>query len=392
MDHRVFWGLDPAITFMNHGSFGACPRPVLQAQTELRERMEQEPVRFFVRELPGMLDSAREALAGFLCAEPADLVFVPNVTTAVNSVLRSLDLGPGDELLTTNHAYNACKNALDFVAGRSSARVVVAKVPFPLESDQQVVQSILEAVTHRTRLALFDHVTSQTGLVFPVARLVEELEARQVDTLIDGAHAPGMLPLDCPGIGAAYYAGNCHKWLCAPKGAGFLWVRPDRQHSVRPLAISHGANFQSDERSRFHLEFDYTGTDDPTACLAVPVALEFLSNLLPGGISKLMEHNRLLALRARRILSESLGLEPPCPESMIGSLATLPLPDGPAEQGIRSPLYLDPLQDILLERHGIEVPIIPWPRPPHRLLRVSAQIYNQEADYRRLADTLSALL
>ena len=386
-----FWGLDPSIVFLNHGSFGACPLPVLEAQQRLREHIEREPVRFFVRELEERLDAARRELAALVGADPGDLVFVPNATYAVNSVLRSLEMKTGDELLTTDHEYNACKNALEFTAKRSGARVTVARVPFPLQSPDQVTAAVLDSVTPRTRLALIDHITSQTGLVFPIADLVSELAGRGVDTLVDGAHAPGMLPLDVRALGAAYYTGNCHKWLCAPKGAAFLAVRPDRQPAVRPLAISHGANSPRDDRSRYQIEFGYTGTDDPTPFLCVPEAIRFLGSLFEGGLEELQDHNRTTARAARDILCTALGLKPPCPDSMIGSLAAVPLPDGsPAPPA--SPLYCDPLQDELLDRYRIEVPVIPWPHPPKRILRVSAQAYNRVEQYHQLADALKEIL
>jgi isopenicillin-N epimerase len=389
--HADHWTLDPDVVFLNHGSFGACPRVVLAFQSELRARMERQPVQFLARELEGRLDEARAALAAFVGAEPADLAFVPNATTGVNAVLRSFDFAAGDELLTTTHAYNACRNALLYVAERSGARVVTADVPFPLRAADEVVAAVLAAVGPHTRLALLDHVTSQTGLVFPLAELVRALEARGVPTLVDGAHALGMLPLDMGAIGAAYYTGNCHKWLCAPKGAGFLHVRRDLQSSVRPLSISHGARLARADRSRFLLEFDWTGTLDPTAYLSVPEAIRVMGSMLPGGWDALRAANRGLALAARRTLCAALAIPVPAPDDMIGSLASLPIADGSPEPPA-SALYCDPLQDALRERAGIEVPIIPWPAPPKRLLRVSAQLYNVAADYERLADALSAPL
>jgi len=392
------WTLDPEVAFLNHGSFGACPRPVLETQAELRARMERQPVDFFVRRYEGLLDAAREELASFLGADPEGLVPVPNATTGVNSVLRSLTFQPGDELVTTDHEYNACRNALDFVAERHGATVRVAQVPFPLRDSERILDALRAEVGPKTRLLLIDHITSQTGLVLPLESWLPELSrrgaGRDVEVLVDGAHAPGMLPLDLRALteaGVNWYSGNCHKWLCAPKGAGFLYAREDRREAVRPTVISHGANTPRPGRSRFHTEFDWVGTDDPTAFLSVPAALRFLGSLLPGGWREIREHNRRLALAGRSHLCAVLGIDPPAPEEMIGSLATVPLPDGSPEPP-RSALYADPLQERLLGEHGVEVPIIPWPAPPKRLLRISAQLYNHEDQYRQLAEALRAVL
>ena len=391
VDLSRHWCLDPGIRFLNHGSFGACPIPVLEHQRNLRDRMEAQPVQFLARELDPLLDAARAELAAFVGADPEDLAWVANATTGVNSVLQSLVLSRGDELLVTDHEYNACRNALDVVAERAGATVVVAPVPFPLSSADQVVEAVLAGVTGRTRIALLDHVTSQTGLVLPMEQLVRELDRRGVDTLVDGAHAPGMLELDLDGLGAAYFTGNCHKWLCAPKGAAFLHVRRDRRERVRPLVISHGANSPRRDRSRFHLEFDWVGTADPTAVLCVPAAIRFMGSLLPGGWTELRRSNRRLALHARDELCRALGAAPPCPDEMIGSMAALPLPPGP-DEAPDSALYTDPLQAQLLERWGIEAPVIPWPAPPARLIRISAQVYNRFEQYQLLAGALKALL
>jgi isopenicillin-N epimerase len=390
-DWESLWALDPTVIFLNHGSFGACPRAVLEAQQRLRDRMECDPVQFFQRDLEELLDDARRELASFLGADPHHLAFVPNTTTGVNTVLRSLSFKPGDELLTTNHAHNACRNALEFAARQSGAQVITATIPFPLELPEEVVEAVLNAVTTKTRLALLDHVTSQTGLVFPIERLVHELARRGVETLVDGAHAPGMLPLNVKALGAAYYVGNCHKWLCAPKGAAFLYVRPDRQAEIRPLALSHGANATRSDRSRFHLEFDWTGTDDPSAWLCVPVAIRFLASLLPGGWPEVMVRNHALALEGRDLLCGKLGIEPPCPDEMVGTMAALLLPQGGAT-ALGLPLFPDPLQETLYVRFRIEVPITVWPVPRRRLLRLSAHLYNTRAQYASLAQVLAESL
>ena len=369
-DVRDQFALDPSLAFLNHGSFGACPRAVLARQLELRARMEHNPMQFFVRDLEGLLDEARSAVAPWMGGAPEDLVFVPNATTAVNAIVRSLDLAPGDELLTTDHAYAACKNALAFVADRAGARVVVAAVPFPLRDPADVTEAVLRAVTPRTQLALIDHVTSPTGLVFPVADIVAGLAARGVDTLIDGAHAVGMVPVDVERLGAAYYATNLHKWLAAPKGTAVLHVRRDRQDVVRPTSISHGHTSRRTDRSRYLVEFDWTGTVDPTGPLCVPAAIEALEAVWPGGIAALRDRNRALALRMRDALCAHLDVPAPAPDAMIGALAAVPVPDG--EGGGQSALDRDPLQEALARRK-IEVPVVPWPRPPHRILRVSAQ-------------------
>lgn len=376
---KEHWLLDPDITFLNHGSFGATPIAVLAKQDELRTQMEREPVRFMVRELEPLLDEARQRLADFIGADMAGLVFVPNATAGVNSVLRSLDLDEHDELLVTTQEYDASRNSLDYAAQVAGAKVVVADTPFPISSAGEIVERVLERVTSRTRLLLIDHVTSQTATIQPVETLVRELASRGIDTLIDGAHAPGMIPLHLRKLGAAYYTGNLHKWVCAPKGAAFLYVRENRRAGVRPIAISHGASSLRTDRSRFHLEFDWTGTFDPTAWLAVPEALTVMASLVGGGWPEIMRRNHALALRGRDILTRALGIERPAPDDMLGSMAAIPLPGGNGEA----------LQNTLLDRFSIEVPIMPWPQP---ILRISAQVYNEERDYERLAGALGQLL
>ncbi len=383
----ALWPLERGVAFLNHGSYGACPTEVLRHQAALRAEMEAEPVRFLGRELEGRLDAARAALADFVGADPDDVAFIANATSGVNAVLRSLTFSAGDEVLTTDHAYAACRNTLDYVANRSGARVNVAVIPFPVDSPDAVVEAVLAKVTPRTRLALLDHITSPTGIILPIERMVAELARRGVETLVDGAHAPGMVPVDLRALGAAYYSANCHKWLCAPKGSAFLWVRRDRQADIHPLTISHGATAVRPGRSRFRLEFDWMGTQDPTGWLTVPRAIDYLGGLLPGGWPALMARNRALTLEARGLLCAAAGTPPPSSDEMIGSLAAIVLPDSPTVETrwrVR-----DPIQGKLFEGWGIEVPIMRWPAAPKRLLRISAALYNSPEQYTRLADALT---
>jgi isopenicillin-N epimerase len=379
------WALDPDVIQLNHGSFGATPVPVLAEQDRWRREFEANPTGFVVRVMEPAIDAARAALASLVGADVVDLVFLTNATMGVNTVIRSLDLDRGDELLTTDHTYNACRNVLDHVAVRTGSVVVTAPVPFPLDSPEEVVASILGAATERTRFALLDHVTSPTGLVLPIEEVIRPLEAAGVRVMIDGAHGPGMVPLDLSTLGASYYTGNCHKWLCSPKGSGFLWARRGLADSLIPPVISHGWNDPRTERPRFHLLFDYMGADDPTAHLALPAAIEFLSMLHPHGLPGLMERNRRLALEVRTRLCDLLQIEAPAPDSMIGSLAAVPLPDAWGEP---VPGFIDPLGPGLFERHRIQIPVFIWPSWPRRNIRISAAPYNTLDDYDPLLEAL----
>lgn len=385
------WSLDPDVVFLNHGSFGACPTAVLEHQFELLRRLERQPLDFLARELEDRIDGARAALASFMDCDAQDLAFVPNATTGVNSVLRSMELSSDDDVLVTSHAYNACRNALDFVAARAGARVVVAEIPFPIADPTVATEAILSAVTDRTRIALVDHITSSTGLLLPIADILDGLRERGVLSLVDAAHAPGHVPVSLSALDPDFYTGNCHKWLCTPKGSALLYVRRELQSWVRPTVISHGANAERSDRSRFLLEFDWTGTHDPTPYLCIPKALEFVGSLLEGGWPEIIEHNHRLALYGRQKLLDALGIEAPAPEAMIANLVTVPLPEA-AESPPPGPVPFDALQDTLRREHAIEVPVFPWPCPPGRALRISAHLYNDESQYDRLAEALQRTL
>ncbi len=390
---RRHWLLDEGVTFLNHGSFGACPKEVLRVQQGLRERLEREPVNFYLRHLERDLDRTRAALGAMIGARSDDLVFVRNATTAVNAVLASLDLQPGDELLTTTHAYEGCKAALRRTAERTGARVVSVPLEPPLDDLDTVVQGLLDRVGPRTRMALIDHITSTSAIVLPAQRIVAELANKGVPTLLDSAHAPGMVPLDVQALGAAWTTGNCHKWLCAPKSSAWLHVRADQQAHTRPLVTSLGEYVDREDRALFKRRFDWAGTDDLTAILSVPAALEFMGGLLPGGWPAVMAHNRDLAAQGLDMLLTVPGVQAVAPRSALGSMASVILPPLPEDLPKSPwPLICD-LQDVLKQRYQIEVPVMPLPGPPGRwLLRISAQLYNEPADYQRLVDALLDVL
>ncbi len=346
-------------------------------------------MQFLWRHYEERLEPARRALARFIHARPRDLVFVTNATAGVNAVVRSLKLRRGDEILTTNLDYNACRNVLVETAHRAGARLVVAHIPFPLRTPDQIVEAVLRAVTPRTRLAMLDHVTSNSALVLPLQRLVRELEPRGVDTLVDGAHAPGMLPLNLSALGPAYYTANLHKWVCAPKGAAFLWVREDKQAGLQPAVISHGNNRPRSGFTPFQDRFDWAGTQDPTPWFCVGEAIRWMGKLLPGGWRELRRRNHSLAVQARQILCERLQVEPPCPPSLLGSMATIPLPK--RFQSVPATGKIDAEQLRLYDQFGIEVPFSRFGTPERRWLRISAQIYNAPADYAYLAATMQTL-
>lgn len=377
------FALDPSIVFLNHGSFGAATRAVLAAQAVLRDELESDPVMFMTRRVPALLERSRSALAPFVGARERDLVFVRNATSGVYAIVSSFPFASGDEILTIDHAYPACVRGLEHVAARTGARVVVASLPLPITSEDEVVRAVLDRVTPRTRLVMLDHVTSPTGLVLPIAALVRELEPRGIAVLVDGAHGPGQVPLSLDALGASYYVGNLHKWVCAPKGVGFVHVREDRQRGLHPTIISHGYG----PEGRFFEEFDWTGTDDPTAMGVVPEAIEILGSFHREGVPGVMAANRALALEARTLFAERLGIPPLAPPSMVGSMLACRITDSEIER--RSPGDRDALTTLLEDVHRMRVVLFPFPTPRSRTLRISCHVHTSRDDIVRLLDVVA---
>ncbi len=384
------WRHDPSVVFLNHGSFGSCPSLVLQAQSLWRDRMEAELVRFHLCELDPAMDAARDRVAAMVGAESAGVVWAPNATQAVAEVLHNVRLEPGDELLVNTHEYPACLTMFERACRESGARLVRAELPFPVHAEDEITEAIVACVTPRTRLALLSLTTSPTALVLPVRTIIRELRERGVETLLDAAHGPGFVEMDVAGWGAAYTCGNLHKWVCAPKGAAFLHVREDLRDGFEPHALSARASHIRPDRSRYHLLFDYVGTDDPSAWLATPAAIDFMASLDAGGWPGVIARNKALALRGRDILCDALGVEPAAPDSMLSAMAAVPIP-APIPDVIPGPGYPDPLWRALVERWSIQVPIFRLGTHT-RGVRIAAQLYNSEAQFEYLAHALRSEL
>jgi len=373
---RHEWELDPDFVTVNHGSFGATPRVVLAVQRDWQRHMEAQPSRFMRSVLPGALRHAANRLGAFIGADGRDIAFVDNATTGCNAVLRSLHLQPDDEIVVLSHGYGAVRNTVCFVSERAGARMVEAEVPFPRPEADAVVANVAAALTGRTRLAVVDHITSGSALVLPLEDIVAACHAEAVPVLVDGAHGPAQVPLDMRAIGADWYAGNCHKWLCAPKGSAFLYAAPDRQQDLHPVMISHGLD------KGFLEEFDWTGTRDPSAYLATDVAIDFHARL--GGTA-LMARNVALAAEATALLARRLNTEPGATGALAGSMGVVRLPLSGGATAERSA----ELRARLLEA-GTDA-------PTHILadaiwLRLSAHAYNDIEDYERLAEIVARVV
>jgi isopenicillin-N epimerase len=370
-DLRAEFLLDPDVTFLNHGSFGACPRAVFERYQEWQLELERQPVLFLARRHEELLGEARAALGAYVGADPDDLAFVPNATAGVNVAARALGLEPGDDVLSTDLEYGALDLTWEHVCAELGARYVRTPIRLPVESAEEIVEAVWAGVGPRTRVLFLSHHTSVTALTLPVGELCRRARERGIRTVVDGAHAPGHLPLDLRALDLDFYAGNCHKWLCAPKGAAFLYVRRELQRDVHPLVISWG--YEGDDPS-FRSRHEQQGTLDPSAYLTVPAAIEWQ---LAHDWDGVRERCHTLARRARN----ELGLEAIAPDSpdFYRQMISLRLPEqAPAD-----------LQERLYAEHRIEIPT--FEHGAGRLIRASFQGYNDAGDLDRLRTALAAL-
>ena len=369
------WTLDPGLAYLNHGGFGAAPSRVLAEQQAWRAAMERNPMGFLTRELPDLLDAVRANVAAFLGADADGLVFTDNATTGMQTVIAQAGLGPGDEVLVTDHCYPAVLAQLRRAIGMTGAELRLAEVPLPAGSRAAVADAVLARLSGRTRLVVVDHVASCSGLVFPVEEIAAECRRLGVPVLVDGAHAAGMLPVDLGRLGADFWIGNLHKWVCAPKASAALHAAPAWRDSLRPLVASHGLS------GGYRPSFDWTGTRDPSAILAVPAALAFFG---AAGWQAVREHNNDLARRGAELVAARVGTDYPDGDGLAAAMRLVRLPRPVEEADARE------LERRLLEDHRVVVPVTyhgGW-----QWIRLSAQLYNSPADYERLADALAQLI
>ena len=377
--------LRPDVTFLNHGSYGACPRPVFEEYQRWQMQLESQPVAFLdpARGLSGWMRDARVAMANELGTDADNIVGLTNATVGLNIVAQSLDLKPGDEILTTDHEYAALEKTWAYVARRTGAKIVVATVPLPLTDAGHFTDCLVNAITAQTRVLFLSHITSATALLFPIENIVAEARARGIFTVIDGAHTPGHVLLDLDALGADFYAGNCHKWLMAPKGSAFLYVRPDLQAMINPLVISHGWTKDAAEpgpfgNTAFIDRLEIQGTRDPAPWLTVPGAIAFRAQ---HGWDRVASQCRDLVQKTAREVTELSGLAPfSSPEFCAPQMVSMPVPA----------CDISDLQRQLLVQYGIEIPCFTW--AGHHIVRVSAQGYNTQSQMDHLIHALSALL
>ena len=359
--------LDPDITFLNHGSFGACPKPVFDAYQNWQRKLENQPVQFMANDVYEHLALARNKLGAFIGCGGDDLFFIPNATTAVNTIIRSLDLGPGDEVLSTNHEYGSLIRTWEWVAKEKGFHFIQHKFPLPLKTHEDFIENFWESVTANTRFIFVSHITSSTGLIFPAEKICSRARKDGILTIIDGAHVPGQLALDITAMDPDVYTGACHKWLSAPKGSAFLYVKNDLQSLIKPLIISWGEAGDDPGPSQFLKDNQYQGTRDSSAFLAVPTAIDFQKEHNWDTVKKSC---RELNRRTRNRAYEIIHTDPICPntEEWLGQMASVEV-DVNNEQT---------LKDTLLETYKIEVPVFTWQKK--RLLRFSFNAYNDEYD------------
>lgn len=384
------WPLTADKVYLNHGSFGATPTAVLQAQSAYQLAMEAEAIVHFIDELPQLITTSKQALARYVHADANNIAFVPNTTTGINTILSGMPKQAGQHWLTTNHAYGACASAFKHYALLNGCAVNVANVPYPIQNEAQILQAIADAVTPQTTVALIDFITSATATIFPVAAIIKHLQSKNITVIIDAAHAPGMVDFSIENLAPDYLVANCHKWICSPKGSAFMYVAPQHQPHIYPLVISHYNDTAIGTAANWSNQHLWQGTKDYSAYLAVKDALDYLPTLVNGTWATVMAHNHHLVVQAANLIANTLGVALPTPVSMVGSICCIPMPNGAApSHKFHSNTAL---KNTLFNKYNIEVMVTQFPAAPTQWLRISAQLYNSMAQYEYLTMCLQKII
>jgi len=379
------WNLNPNIVHLNHGSFGGSPRYIIEKQKEYIDLLESEPVDFSVRQwYPHYFDN-KKALAEYIGTSAHNFYLVPNTTIGINHILHNIRES-GKQWLTTNHGYGACLHAFHKVGEDKGNEIIKIQIPFPLQDENQILEALNDGISPRTSMAMIDYISSATGILFPIKKIIELLHSKGIKVIVDAAHAPGMIDFVLDELNADYFVANCHKWICSPKGSAFVYVNPKHQQTYKPIFYSFYNDWNTESAAHWSNQFIWEGTKDYSAYLCIKEAIEYLPSLIDGGWSELKHHNKSLALKGAKYIGDKLELELPVPESMLGSIITIPLWDDKIPT-INFNYYTE-VKNILYDQYKIEVPCFFFPQAPKQYFRISAQLYNSMEQYEYLAASL----
>ena len=383
------WALKKDIVYLNHGSFGATPIEVTNYQKQLMDELEAEPVAFNINKLPHLIKASKTALANFIGTSANNIFFVNNTTTGVNNIVQCLHQ-PNSHWLTTNHAYGACLNVVKHYAAANNNTLNIANIAYPNTTTESILEAIENTITPKTTFALIDYITSATAIILPIKKIIDLLHSKNILVLINAAHAPGMVNLNLDFLNADFFVANCHKWLCSPKGSAFVYVNPMHQHLIRPMVISHYNDLEEDTPAHWANNFEWDGTHDYSAFIAVKKAIEYMPTLHTQGWEGIKKHNHNLVWQAGNHIANTLNIALPFSQNMIGSILNIPMPNG--EIPSHKFHYNTHLKNTLYNNYNIEVPIFNYPNAPTQWLRISAQLYNNIAQYQYLAACLKKVL
>lgn len=379
------WQLNPNIVHLNHGSFGGTPKYILDIQKHCIDQLESEPVEFSVRKWYPIYHENKKALAEFVGTDEHNLYLVPNTTIGINHILHN-QKESNRQWFTTNHAYGACIHAFHKIGEAKGNEIIKVQIPFPLKSEDEILEQIENNISAKTSLALIDYITSASAIIFPIKKIINLLHSKGVKVIVDAAHAPGMVDFNLDELDADYFVANCHKWICSPKGSAFVYVNPKHQKEYKPVFYSFYNDWNTDEAAHWSNQFIWEGTKDYSAYLCIKDALDYMPNLVQGGWSEIKERNRNLAIAGAKLIAQKLEVALPVPESMLGSIVNIPLWDDKIPDKFFN--YYTEVKNLLYDQYKIEVPCVLFPQAPPQYVRVSSQLYNSLEEYEYLGECL----